>query len=149
LEYQIRFQNVWLNMCNCRHCTKIVFYLFYISHFIKGLQINKDVAIICMSNVQTLDWLQYMHCQKYTPPILMINGLQLLHILMMFNIGLFIFCGVNFQFYLPISSWYLYNSTFDMVWVSMCYTCNTPMSQCCMSEHFVKFHDECTHMCYW
>jgi hypothetical protein len=58
---------------------------------------NNDVAIICMSNVQTLDLLQYMHCQKYTPlqkktsPILMINGLQLLHILMMFNIGQFIY----------------------------------------------------------
>jgi hypothetical protein len=21
--------------------------------------------------------------------------------------------------------------------------------ECCMSEHFVKFHDECTDMCYW
>jgi hypothetical protein len=34
---------------------KIVFYLFYISHFNKGLQINNDVTIICMSNAQMLD----------------------------------------------------------------------------------------------
>jgi hypothetical protein len=26
-----------------------------------------------------------------------------------------------------MTSWYAYNNTFDMVWDSVCYTCNTPM----------------------
>ena len=38
-----------------------------------------------------------IHPKKNQPPILMINGLQLLHILMMFNIGQFIFFWRKFS----------------------------------------------------
>ena len=104
------------------------FLFVYIAFFIKGLQINKlwcNYLYVKCSNVRLTTI--YASPEIYKKNI---NGLELLHIIMMFNIGQFI-CLRKFSYFTCIYDdlIYLCNNTFNKLWDSVCYACNTPMSQ--------------------